>query len=297
LALDVSRLARYPAFLRILIFVLILFLLWIPIALPIQWLAGFYIASPAESSNTATLLTLPLLYVEFILLVRFWGRRVYHQSDLLWRYGLEFSQRSGKELLLGLTIGFSSLFALFILQGFANWLVWVPPSSALMRVVLEGLLVALAIGFAEELLFRGWLLDELQRDYRPGVVLWADTVIFAAVHGIRPQFPALVLLGLTLIWAKRSRTDWEHSNRQKSEKILRGRLALSMGLHAGLVWGYYIINVGQVIKYTDHVAAWVTGIDRNPLAGLMGILFLSLLALGMRRWGTGNGQWAMGDER
>jgi hypothetical protein len=297
LALDVSRLSRYPAFLRILVFVLILGLLWLPIALPIRWLVGLYITSPAESSNTATLLTLPLLYVEFILLVRFWGRRVYRQADLLWRYGWEFSQRSGKELLLGLTIGFSSLFALFILQGLANWLVWLPPSGTLMRVVLEGLLVALAIGFAEELLFRGWLLDELQRDYRPGVALWVDAIIFAAVHGIRPQFPALVLLGTTLVWAKRSRTDWEYSNRQKSGKILRGRLALSMGLHAGLVWGYYIINVGQLIKYTDQVPVWVTGIDRNPLAGVMGILFLSLLALGMRQWAMGNRQQVTGDRR
>ncbi|MGA7935538.1 MAG: type II CAAX endopeptidase family protein [Kovacikia sp.] len=284
MAFDLSRLHQYPAPVRILIFILILSLLWIPIALPIQWLVSLYAASPEASSNTATLLTLPLLYVEFILLVRWWGKRVYHQPDLLWRYGLEFSRRGGRELLLGLAIGVTLLFALFLVQGAANWLVWISPFSHLPRVILEGLVVALAIGFAEELLFRGWLLDELQRDYRSDVALWVNAVVFALVHGIKPQFPALLLLGVTLVWAKRSRTNWDDSNCQTfSKKILRGRLALSMGLHAGLVWGYYMINVGQLIKYTNRVPAWVTGIDRNPLAGVMGILFLSILALVMQQ--------------
>jgi len=99
------------------------------------------------------------------------------------------------------------------------------------QVILEGLIVALGIGFAEELLFRGWLLDELQRDYRPRVALWVDALIYAALHFIKPLaeilrtlpgFPALLLLGLTFVWAKRSH---------------RSRLGLPIGLHSGLVWG------------------------------------------------------------
>ncbi|UBF25349.1 CPBP family intramembrane metalloprotease [Kovacikia minuta CCNUW1] len=280
MGIDLSKLSRYPAPIRLTVFVLILGLVWIPIALPIQWFVSLHAASPAESSNTATLLTLPLLYIEFILLVRFWGRRVYQQPNLLWRYGLEFSRRSGRELLLGLTIGFLSLFALFIFQGAAGWLIWQPPPVTLVHLVLEGFVVALAIGFAEELLFRGWLLDELQRDYDPKIALWVSALIFAAVHGIKPQFPALLLFGATLVWAKRSRTSWEVLN---LEKIRRSRLALPMGLHAGLVWGYYIINVGQWVQYPNHAPVWVTGIDRNPLAGLAGILFLCILALLMRQ--------------
>ncbi len=250
---------------------------------------GLFTISPEQHQNTATILTLPILYAEFILLVKLWGRRVYRQPKLLWRYGLDFSRQSGKDLLLGLAIGVTSLFVLFIAEGTLGWLEWFP-SPHLLRAALEGLLVALGIGFAEELLFRGWLLDELQRDYSSQITLWVSAIVFASVHGFRAQFPALVLLGATLVFAKRSRStpvregniSWD-SDKWKSlqGKHARERLALPIGLHAGLVWGYYIINVGQVVKYTGRIADWVTGVDQNPLAGLMGFLFLSILALGM----------------
>jgi hypothetical protein len=56
-----------------------------------------------------------------------------------------------------------------------------------------------------------------------------------------------------------------------------------MGLHGGLVWGYYILNVGELVKYSDIVPTWITGIDHNPLAGIMGIFFLSILVLWNKR--------------
>jgi len=289
LALDLSQISRYPAPVRVVIFILALAAVWVPIAVPINFLVGLFTTSPEQHQNTATILTLLILYAEFILLVRLWGRWVYHQPRLLWRYGLDFSHQSGKELLLGLAIGVTSLFALFIAEGILGWLEWLP-SPNLIRVALEGLLVALGIGFAEELLFRGWLLDELQRDHSPKIALWASAIVFASVHGFRAQFPALVLLGATLVWAKRSRstparegnTSWDGDKWKSLQgKHSRERLALPMGLHAGLVWGYYIINVGQIVKYTDRAAGWVTGVDRNPLAGLVGLLFLSILTMGM----------------
>ncbi|WP_338010940.1 hypothetical protein [Planktothrix prolifica] len=50
----------------------------------------------------------------------------------------------------------------------------------------------------------------------------------------------------------------------------------------GLVWGYYIINVGQLINYSDTVSEAITGIDKNPLAGVMGLFCLS--AIGIFIW-------------
>ncbi len=157
-----------------------------------------------------------------------------------------------------------------------GWLVWQQPKIFLLQIILEGLIVSLGVAFAEELVFRGWLLDELQRDYKPSVALRIDAVAFATLHFIKPleaiihtlpQFPALVLLGLTQVWGK----GWR-----------RGRLGLPIGLHGGLVWGYYIINVGGLIKYSGEVPDWVTGVNNNPLQGLMGVLFMSVLAFWMR---------------
>jgi hypothetical protein len=37
------------------------------------------------------------------------------------------------------------------------------------------------------------------------------------------------------------------------------------------------------VKYSNNVSPWITGVDNNPLAGLMGLLFLSVLAFWMRK--------------
>jgi len=81
------------------------------------------------------------------------------------------------------------------------WLAWQQPYLA--SSDLEGLIVALGIGFAEELLFRGWLLDELQRDYCPCGTL-GGCLIYAVLHFIKPPaeilrtlpFPALIAAGI-----------------------------------------------------------------------------------------------------
>lgn len=267
--INLVNLAQRPAPIRLGCFILALLLLWLPIAAPIYLLV--------DDPNLVSILTMVLLYAEFIMLLRLWGQNVYQQPQILWHYGLQFTRRNGVELLCGLVLGIINITILFGLQGLLGWLVWQQPQVFLLKIVLEGFIVGLGVGFAEELLFRGWLLDELERDYSNSVALWTDAVVFAALHFIKPleaiiytlpQFPALVLLGLTQVWGKRWR---------------RGRLGLPIGLHGGLVWGYYIINVGGLIKYSGQVPDWVTGINQNPLQGVMGVALMSILALWMRR--------------
>jgi len=49
-----------------------------------------------------------------------------------------------------------------------------------------------------------------------------------------------------------------------------------MGIHSGLVWGYYLLKVGGLIIPHKNLSPWLTGIDGNPLAGLLGLGGLSL---------------------
>lgn len=270
LKINFVRLAQYPAPARLGCFVLSLLLLWLPVAAPIYLLLS-------KDPNLVTILTMGLLFAAFLLLVRWWGQKVYQQPQLLGRYGLQGTRQNAKELFLGLGIGVLITFSLFGLEGLLGWLVWQPATIPLPKLILEGLASALGIGFAEELVFRGWLLDELERDYRPRVSLLADAFIFALLHFLKPLreifrtlpgFPGLLLLGLTQVWAKRGS---------------KGRLGLSIGLHAGLVWGYYIINVGNLVQFSGQVSDWITGVDKNPLAGITGLVFLSVLAFGMRK--------------
>lgn len=276
-------LGKYPAPLRILIFLLTLVLLWLPVAAPI-YLWG-------SDQNLVSILTLILLYAEFLILIRVWGQLVYHQPHLLKRYGLVGIPQNYQSFLRGLIIGLISLFTLFLLEGVFGFVRWQVPSSELIKFTIEGFLVATGIGFAEELFFRGWLLDELQRNYSAKISLWASSLIYAGLHFIKPlaeiqrtwlQFPGLVILGLIFVWAKfaflPSAILKEETKNPSLTSYSSGWLGLPIGLHAGLVWGYYIINVGQLVSYSQQVPDWITGIDKNPLAGVMGLLCLGAIA-------------------
>ncbi|MEB3338068.1 MAG: type II CAAX endopeptidase family protein [Leptolyngbyaceae bacterium] len=280
LKINLASLAHYPVPLRLIIFVVALLCLWLPLAAPIYGLV--------RDPNWVSILTLVWLYVAFMLLLRVWGKQVHRQPHIFQHYGLRFSRQNGLNLLKGLSIGFFSLLTMFLLQGWLGWIVWQQPMLSFPRIALEGLLVAIGIGFAEELFFRGWLLDELQRDYSLTLSLWLDSSLFAILHFIKPlseiirtlpQFLGLWLLGAILVWAKRQGTELKGAGHGNIRVVTPGLLGLPIGLHAGLVGGYYLINVGQLTRYTNQVPEWVTGVDRNPLAGVLGLVCLGAIAL------------------
>lgn len=265
-----NLLKTYPAPLRLGIFLITLAAIWLPLAAPLYLLLR-------EDENLTTILTMGLLFVEFLLFLPFWVRRIHGEAHPFQRYGLVWQRANGVDLIVGLAYGLSFTWALLIFEHLLGLITIVPPTVALVRIAAEGALSGLGVAFAEELVFRGWVYDELERDYRPQTVLWGCALTFAILHFLKPLpemirtlpvLPGLTLLGLTLVWAKRS---------------TRGRLGKSIGLHGGLVWGYYIFNVGGLIEYHDDVSPWITGVDGNPLASLWGILFLCVLAYLMWR--------------
>ena len=247
---------------RLAIFIGALSVLWLPLALPIYWLLR-------NDSNLASILTMVLLFIELLFLWRWWGKSVHGEKQIYQQFGLVKSRRNITEFFQGLAIGFWLCLGLFITEALLGWIKVIDPTVSIIRVVIEGLLSATGIALAEELLFRGWLLDELQRDYGKKTCIWVTAIAYTVAHFLKPiaeiirtavTFPALVLLGIALVLAKGKYGD---------------RLGICIGIHAGLVWAYYIVNVGQLIEYTDTVPVWVTGIDGNPIAGVMGLLFLS----------------------
>ena len=274
--LNLSNIKNYPAPGRMFSFLLVLILLWLPGLTLIYLVMGSTqnLEDPG-TKNLLSILTMGLLAIEFIALLPWWGRKVYQHPNLYSRYGLIFTRQNGFLLLKGLAIGSCFTFALFITQGLLGWLTWQSPRLPILQLLLEGSATALGTALAEELFFRGWMLDELDRDYSPTIALITDAGLFASLHFIKPisvmlaslpQFPGLWLLGTVLVIAKR-----QHRN----------LLGMSIGLHAGMVWAYYVINVGNIVKYSGRVSDWITGINGNPLSGLLGLIFLGILAVFM----------------
>lgn len=237
-------------------------MVWLPLAVPIYWLLQ-------ERSNLASILTMTLLFIELLFLWQIWGRLVHGEAHIFSHYGLAKSNRNTREFFQGLAIGFWLCWGLFVSEAVLGWIEFIPVSHNLLKITVEGFLSAVGIALAENLLFRGWLLDELQRDYSRKICIWATAIAYSIAHFLKPigeiirtavTFPALVLLGVALVLAK-----YKHGD----------RLGMSIGIHAGLVWSYYMVDVGRLIEYSEQVPVWITGIDGNPIAGVMGLVFLS----------------------
>lgn len=257
---DIVQRSPFPQ--RLGVFLVMLAGLWLPFVGVVHW----WLADP----NTISIIVMAILFIEFFGLLYWWGKQVHQWQRPFYRYGLHLTRANGVDGLRGLAIASICLMGLFGLEGALGWLTWNPVTLMTLRFAVEGLAIALGVGIGEELIFRGWLLTELQQDYRPALCLWINSLTFAILHFIRPlevilqtfpQFFGLWLLGMILVWA-----TWQ-----------RGRLGLPIGTHAGLVWGYYIINVGNLVDYTGRVPTWVTGLDGNPLAGVMGLLTLAIM--------------------
>lgn len=267
---------------RIFIFLGLLAIPWAPIALPLYWLGAV-----TGRSGAAEIAALVVLYGCFLWVLPRWGQRIHQWPQPLQRCGLIFQAQTGRDLCLALAIGALGVFLLFGVETLLGWATPTAPSPRLGRFIAEGLPIALAVAFAEEMLFRGWVLAELEKDYSSRAALIMTALFFAGTHFIKPwpeivrtfpQFLGLVILGLALVWARRASTGQPSIGRKGSKKGTRSRLGYPIGLHAGLIWGYYIVNVGGLSSYTGRVPEWVTGIDNNPLAGLLGLTLLSLIA-------------------
>lgn len=155
---------------------------------------------------------------------------------------------------------------------------WVGPAALEGGEWLNALALVVGVGFAEELVFRGWLWGELQRLMAPRAALLLQAALFALVHpwsragllGAVGLLGGLFLLGLNLALLRRD-----------DGGILWG----AIGLHGGLVGGWFGLQAG-VIELLPQAPVWLAGpggSQPNPIGGLVGWLGLGGLLLLRRR--------------
>lgn len=260
--------------------------LYVPVLYGLGWLASrpLLLVSGwrADQVDLAGLvLSLLLLVLSLPLrLRRVWG------VDLPWRQlglaaTLPLCLRAVVRGLLKAALLLVPLTLLLLALGQARWLGDLSSGEALNAIAL-----VLGVGFAEELVFRGWLWGELELQLGARRALGLQAAIFALLHpwyrlidplnlvtGLQALglLGGLVLLGLAL--ALQRRADG-------------GLLWGAVGLHGGLVGGWFALQNG-LIELSPAAPAWLVGpggANPNPIGGLVGVVGLTLLLWVRRCW-------------
>ena len=251
--------------------------LFIPLLYALGWLAAVpltLLGLPAERvSLTGTVLS----FVLFLALMHRWVA-VRWSAEKPWA-ALGICRSNPQEqpapraaLLRGLLIavGLLTLITSIVLIG--GWGNWRGEMSA--TQLTNAVLLCLGVGFAEELIFRSWLWTELQEMIGSRRAALAQASIFSLVHtrfnlGLGAMGGLLIglfLLGMVL--ARQRQSD-------------RGSLWSCIGLHGGLVAGWFLLQSG-LLELSPNAPSWVVGPGGNapnPLGGAVGLISLLILLL------------------
>jgi len=141
-----------------------------------------------------------------------------------------------------------------------SWLGKISPG-----IFINAISLILGVGFAEELIFRGWLLEELKSQFGLKNAIIAQASIFSIVHiGFDLPFWQMtsILIGLFLLGSLLALV------RLKDKNSLWG----CIGLHGGLVGLWFITNNGMLYISKDY-PKWIFG-PGNPIGGILGLLIM-----------------------
>ena len=256
---------------------------------PSLYLAGWLVARPfalIAPNWRSDQVDLAGLVMALVLLVTSLPLRlslVWQEHNPWQRLGLAvpgaLALRSGARGLLKALLLLALVATALILAGQAQWL-----GELNGALLLNGLLLLAGVGFAEELLFRGWLWGEIELQVGARKALFLQALIFALLHPWyrAPGLEALGLLGglilLGLVLALQRRAD-------------AGSLWGAIGLHGGLVGGWFLVQKG-LLQISPAAPGWLVGpggADINPIGGLIGWIGLGALLWIRRRWWSKDG--------
>ena len=251
--------------------------LFIPLLYALGWLAALPLTLLGLPTDQLSLTGTVLTFVLFLALMHRWVA-VRWSAEKPWaalgicRANPQEQPTPAAALLKGLLIAaglLTVITSVVLLEGSGDWRGEVDATQ-----LTNAVLLCLGVGFAEELIFRGWLWAELNQmlGSRRGAV--AQASIFSLVHtrfnlGLGAMSGLLVglfLLGMVL--ARQRQSD-------------RGSLWSCIGLHGGLVAGWFLLQSG-LLELSPNAPSWVVGPGGNapnPLGGAVGLISLLILLL------------------
>ena len=251
--------------------------LFIPLLYALGWLAALPLTLLGLPTDQLSLTGTVLSFVLFLLVMPRWAALRWSEPRPWAALGIRGAKPQEQPapaaaLLKGLLIAAGLLMVItsvVLIDGSGNWRGEVDATQ-----LTNAVLLCLGVGFAEELIFRGWLWAELNQmlGSRRGAV--AQASIFSLVHtrfnlGLGAMSGLLVglfLLGMVL--ARQRQSD-------------RGSLWGCIGLHGGLVAGWFLLQSG-LLELSPNAPSWVVGPGGNapnPLGGAVGLISLLILLL------------------
>lgn len=261
-----------PAVVKLLLFLGGWGLLWLPLALGVAKVTGQPLRVPAAPEQKIPLLI--SLYALAPGLLWLYAHKL--AGTTLEAYGWVHGPALAAGVLVGFVMGVVGVMVLSAIQLAAGWsqlelakVDWL----AQLGIGLALLGLTLGISAVEELIFRGWVVNQLQADYAIAGVVVVACAMFALLHlvwdgaaGI-PQLPGLALMGAVLLLAR-----W----------VDGGLLGLPCGLHWGWIWSLALIDTTGILVRSSEAPVLAVGRPAQPLTSP---LVLGLLgATGLLLW-------------
>ena len=247
---------------------------------PAGWILThvYYLFNNEISSNDLSIIGTIITFFLFLYILPGWGKIRWKSNNLCFSIWLGVKDKSKviKTFSSGFIFSFFLLliFCLFIyLCGWFDSINFIKFSD-----LLNAILLIITIAFAEEIVFRGWLMEEMVLLFglRKGIIF--QSAIFSLAHyrsdiGLLTLFPFLIglfLFGLVL------------TLRRIKDK---GSLWGCIGLHGGLVGIWYLFDSGMVIFSVD-TPYYFLGPSKdmvNPIGSVIGIPILLIMIFIQRR--------------
>jgi hypothetical protein len=244
------------------------------IFIPFLYILGWVLATPiillGLNKENLSLIGTIFTFLLFVFSLPKWFEIRWGLKNTWILLGVNKNNRN-KKLILYFLKGFllSTILILLILIPIIcmEWGIWIGELSP--NIILNAIFLIIGVGFAEELIFRGWLLEELKNQFGLKKAIIIQSLIFSIVHiGFNLPFWQMtsILTGLFLLGILLSLI------RLNDKNSLWG----CIGLHGGLVGLWFITNNG-LLFISKNAPIWLVGpgsINTNPLGGLFGIFLM-----------------------
>lgn len=246
-------------------------------------------------SNFINIAWLTYLYIAFATFASAFITAKYIDKRPLSGIGLAFNKKWGRDFLLGLSIALIAQSLIFLIEWQSGWLqikgfAWnTVHYTAWYTPILYAFLQMLAVGFYEEVFFRGYALKNLAEGFTFGglnhnigliIAVVFTSVIFGLAHLSNPN--ANLISTVNIIFA---------GLMLALPYILTGSLGLSVGIHfawnfsMGSIFGLPVSGLdlgGSIISTEINGPAIFTGGEFGPeagITGLVGMLVISCLVV------------------